>query len=79
MASFTIKYTASLLGSLLFAQQVVSQTLTKPLIQPPLPGLDQGLWDNLVATQSSHDQWDWGCKHLLLKYVLLSLLTHLFI
>lgn len=34
--------------------------LDKPLISPPIPSLDDGLFKNLKPTQSTHDQWEWG-------------------
>lgn len=35
--------------------------LDKPLIKPEIPSLDAGLFKNLKPTQSTHDQWEWGC------------------
>ncbi len=35
--------------------------LDKPLIKPEIPSLDSGLFKNLKPTQSTHDQWEWGC------------------
>lgn len=34
--------------------------LDKPLISPPIPALDDGLFKNLKPTQSTNDQWEWG-------------------
>ncbi|KLU89726.1 hypothetical protein MAPG_08695 [Magnaporthiopsis poae ATCC 64411] len=34
--------------------------LTKPLIQPPIPPLDAGLFANLNAPSSWYDSWEWG-------------------
>lgn len=38
-------------------------SLNKPLIQPAIPSLDGGLFNNLKPTHSTHDQWGWGCMY----------------
>lgn len=40
---------------------VAQARLDKPLIKPEIPSLDGGLFKNLKPTQSTHDQWEWGC------------------
>lgn len=35
--------------------------LDKPLIKPEIPSLGAGLVKKLKSTQSTHDQWGWGC------------------
>lgn len=46
--------------------------LSKPIVAPPMPPLDEGLWENLTPTQSTRDQWGRGwmpevCKSLALE------------
>ncbi|KAK5999218.1 Conidiation-specific protein 13 [Cladobotryum mycophilum] len=34
--------------------------LNKPLINPPIPSMDNGLFQYLKPTHSTHDAWEWG-------------------
>jgi len=47
------------LAIMAFGQFAAAQ-INKPLIDPPMPSLDQGLLDNLKPTQFTHDQWGPG-------------------
>lgn len=46
-------------GATIVAQ--AAARLDKPLIKPEIPSLDGGLFKNLKLTQSTKDQWEWGC------------------
>lgn len=57
---FLTMWSTFLLASAAFLE--ARAQLTKPLIQPPIPPLDAGLFANLNAPSSWYDSWEWGCK-----------------
>ncbi|KAK5994164.1 Conidiation-specific protein 13 [Cladobotryum mycophilum] len=58
MVAAKVSQLFALASASLLAQ--VSARLDKPLIQPPIPGLDNGLFQNLPARGSTKSQWQYG-------------------
>jgi len=63
MDASTLTRAIALLAAVSTIPSSMAQKLTKPIINPQFPSLNQGLWDNLKPTMNSQvTNWGWGCK-----------------